>query len=79
MAAGSERASISSILAFFGSQERSADGRDRGGELGLIRHNARSSPSVTITLVRGADFWYTGRISAVADVMAKFVMSLPSA
>ena len=67
------------ILAFFGSQERSADGRDRGGELGLIRHNARSSPSVTITLVRGADYWYTGRISAVADVMAKFVMSLPSA
>ena len=67
------------VLAFFGSQERSADGRDRGGELGLIRHNARSSPGVTITLLRGADHWYTGRISAVADVISKFVMSLPSA
>ncbi len=67
------------VLAFFGSLERSPDGRDRGGELGLLRHNARSSPGVTITLVRGADHWYTGRITAVADVIAKFVMSLPSA
>jgi pimeloyl-ACP methyl ester carboxylesterase len=66
------------ILAFFGSQERSPDGRDRGGELGLLRHNARSSPQVTITLIRGADHWYTGRISAVADVIAKFIMSLSS-
>ncbi len=66
------------ILAFFGSQERSPDGRDRGGELGLLRHNARASPQVTITLIRGADHWYTGRISAVADVIAKFIMSLPS-
>ena len=66
------------ILAFFGSQERSPDGRDRGGELGLLRHNARSSPQVTITLIRGADHWYTGRINAVADVIAKFIMSLPS-
>jgi alpha-beta hydrolase superfamily lysophospholipase len=66
------------ILAFFGSLERSPDGRDRGGELGLLRHNARSSPHVTITLIRGADHWYTGKISAVADVIAKFIMSLPS-
>jgi pimeloyl-ACP methyl ester carboxylesterase len=67
------------ILAFFGSQERSSDGRDRGGELGLFRHGARSSPQVSITLVRGADYWYTGRVSAVADILAKFVMGLPAA
>lgn len=64
------------ILAFFGSQERSPDGRDRGGELGLLRYGARSSPQVTVTLLRGADYWYTGRISAVADVLAKFVTGL---
>ncbi len=67
------------ILAFFGSQERSSDGRDRGGELGLIRYGARSSPQVTVTLVRGADFWYTGRVSAVADVLVKFVTGLAPA
>ncbi|HQR45770.1 MAG TPA: alpha/beta fold hydrolase [Thermoanaerobaculia bacterium] len=67
------------ILAFFGSLERSSDGRDRGGELGLFRHGARSSPHVSITLIRGADHWYTGRVSAVADVLAKFVMGLPAA
>jgi pimeloyl-ACP methyl ester carboxylesterase len=64
------------ILAFFGSQERSPDGRDRGGELGLLRYGARSSPQVTVTLIRGADHWYTGRISGVADVLAKFVAGL---
>ncbi|MFI5181988.1 MAG: alpha/beta hydrolase [Thermoanaerobaculia bacterium] len=64
------------ILAFFGSQERSPDGRDRGGELGLLRYGARGSPQVTVTLLRGADYWYTGRISAVADVLAKFVTGL---
>ena len=64
------------ILAFFGSQERSPDGRDRGGELGLIRHGARGSPQVTVTLVRGANYWYTGRVSAVADVLARFVAGL---
>lgn len=64
------------ILAFFGSQERSPDGRDRGGELGLIRFGARASPQVTVTLVRGADHWYTGRVSAVADILAKFVGGL---
>jgi len=67
------------ILAFFGSQERSSDGRDRAGELGLLRHSARSSPNVTITLIRGADYRYTGKINAVADVISKFVMGLPSA
>ncbi len=67
------------ILAFFGSQERSPDGRDRGGELGLIRYGARGSPLVTVTLVRGADYWYTGRVSAVADVLAKFVAGLATA
>ncbi len=66
------------ILAFFGSAERSSDGRDRAGELGLLRHSARSSPGVTITLIRGADYRYTGKITAVADVIAKFVMSLPA-
>ena len=64
------------ILAFFGSQERSSDGRDRGGELGLLRHGARSSPQVTITLLRGADHWYTGKISSVADILVKFVAGL---
>ena len=67
------------LLAFFGSQERSSDGRDRGGELGLIRFGSRGSPQVTVTLVRGADFWYTGRVSAVADVLAKFVTGLATA
>ena len=67
------------ILAFFGSQERSPDGRDRGGELGLLRHGARGSPEVTVTLVRGADYWYTGKVSAVADVLAKFVSGLARA